>query len=158
MDRLDRQARSRLMSKVRGKNTQPELAVRAYLHSIGLRFRLHDANLPGRPDLIFKARRVIVFVHGCFWHGHKGCSKARVPKTRAAFWRSKMETNAARDRRSIRKLRSMGWRVFVVWQCEISEQRLMQLGRRIAAAESPAVPSQRRTRHDVARTESLSNE
>lgn len=135
MDRLDPQARSRLMSKVRSKNTKPELAVRTYLHVRGLRFRLHDASLPGKPDLVFKSRRAVVFVNGCFWHGHAGCSKARVPKTSASFWRSKLASNAARDRRSIRKLRSTGWRVFVVWQCEISEPRLARLYRRLLQEE-----------------------
>jgi DNA mismatch endonuclease (patch repair protein) len=155
MDRLDPQARSRLMSKVRGKNTKPELAVRTYLHAMGLRFRLHDATLPGRPDLILKSRRAVVFVHGCFWHGHVGCRKARVPKTRAEFWKSKMDTNAARDRRSIRKLRSMGWRVFVVWQCEISERRLDRLYRRIVAGETTSAPAKRGTRHDATRAVAL---
>lgn len=127
MDRLDPQARSLLMSKVRGKDTKPEMAVRSYLHRRGLRYRLHDRSLPGKPDLVFKSRRVVVFVHGCFWHGHPGCSKARIPKTREEFWRSKIETNAARDRRSIRRLRALGWRVLVVWQCRISDRKLQRL-------------------------------
>lgn len=115
------------MSKVRGKNTKPEIAVRSYLHRRGLRYRLHDPSLPGKPDLVFKSRRVVVFVHGCFWHGHAGCSKARIPKTREEFWRTKIETNAVRDRRSIRRLRALGWRVLVVWQCRIDERRLERL-------------------------------
>ena len=115
------------MSKVRGKDTKPEMAVRSYLHRRGLRYRLHDRSLPGKPDLVFKSRRVVVFVHGCFWHGHTGCSKARIPKTREEFWRSKIETNAARDRRSIRRLRARGWRVLVVWQCRISDRKLQRL-------------------------------
>lgn len=115
------------MSKVRGKDTKPEMAVRSYLHRRGLRYRLHDRSLPGKPDLVFKSRRVVVFVHGCFWHGHPGCSKARIPKTREEFWRSKIETNAARDRRSIRRLRTLGWRVLVVWQCRISDRKLQRL-------------------------------
>lgn len=115
------------MSKVRGKDTKPEMAVRSYLHRRGLRYRLHDRSLPGKPDLVFKSRRVVVFVHGCFWHGHPGCSKARIPKTREEFWRSKIETNAARDRRSIRRLRALGWRVLVVWQCRISDRKLQRL-------------------------------
>ncbi|MDG2510080.1 very short patch repair endonuclease [Stenotrophomonas maltophilia] len=127
MDRLDPQARSLLMSKVRGKDTKPEMAVRSYLHRRGLRYRLHDRSLPGKPDLVFKSRRVVVFVHGCFWHGHPGCSKARIPKTREEFWRSKIETNAACDRRSIRRLRALGWRVLVVWQCRISDRKLQRL-------------------------------
>jgi len=135
MDRLDTEARSRLMSKVRGKDTAPEMAVRRFLHAAGLRYRLHDRTLPGRPDLVFKSRRVAVFVHGCFWHQHVGCPRAKLPTTRASFWRQKMETNAARDRRSIRRLRSMGWRALVVWECEIGERSLRRLHGRIVARD-----------------------
>lgn len=131
MDRLDPQARSRLMSRIRGKDTKPEMAVRSYLHRRGLRYRLHDRALPGKPDLVFKSRGVVVFVHGCFWHGHPGCPKARVPKTHVSFWRAKIEGNAVRDRRSMRRLRALGWRVFVVWQCQISSRQLERLYRRI---------------------------
>ena len=131
VDRLDPEARSRLMSKIRGKDTKPEMAVRSYLHARGLRYRLHDKSLPGKPDLVFRSRRVVVFVHGCFWHGHAGCNKARTPKTHEDFWRTKVETNAARDRRNIRKLRSLGWHVFVIWQCQICERRLERLFRQI---------------------------
>lgn len=127
MDRLTPEARSRLMSRIRGKDTKPEMIVRSYLYARGLRYRLHDRSLPGKPDLVFKSRKTVVFVHGCFWHGHKGCKKARIPKTREEFWRAKIEGNAARDRRSIRKLRSLGWHVYIVWECRISEKRLRRL-------------------------------
>lgn len=135
MDRLTPEARSRLMSRVKGKDTKPEMAVRSYLHARGLRYRLHDRSLPGKPDLVFKSRKVIVFVHGCFWHGHSGCKKASTPKTREDFWRSKIETNAVRDRRSIRQLRASGWHVFIVWECRINERRLARLFRQIVGAE-----------------------
>lgn len=141
MDRLDRKARSDLMSKVRSKDTKPELAVRSYLHARGLRFRLHATSLPGKPDLVFKSRRAVVFVHGCFWHGHKGCPKARVPKTRASFWAFKMRTNSTRDAQAIRKLRSAGWHVFVVWQCQLTERRLARLYQRIDCL--PRLPATR---------------
>ncbi|MGQ7959903.1 very short patch repair endonuclease [Pseudomonas sp. SP16.1] len=135
MDRLTPEARSRLMSQIKGQDTKPEMAVRLYLHARGLRYRLHDRRLVGKPDLVFKSRKVVVFVHGCFWHGHPGCRKARVPKTREAFWRNKIETNSARDRRSIRQLRALGWHVFVVWECRISERRLAQLYRQIVGVK-----------------------
>lgn len=126
MDCLTPEARSRLMSKVRGKDTKPEMAVRQYLHARGLRFRLHHKSLPGKPDLVFKSREAIVLVHGCFWHGH-GCSKGRLPKSRLDFWGQKIEDNIARDKRNIRTLRALGWRVYVIWQCQISERRLERL-------------------------------
>jgi DNA mismatch endonuclease, patch repair protein len=132
MDRLTPEARSRLMSKIRGKNTKPELTVRKYLHARGLRYRLHDSTLPGKPDLVFKSRGAIVLVHGCFWHGHKGCSKARLPKSRVDFWGPKIQANRDRDRRTIRRLRSLGWRVYVIWQCQLSEKRLERLVTQIA--------------------------
>ena len=109
------------MSRIKGKGTKPEMAVRSYLHAHGLRYSLHDRNLPGRPDLVFKSRQVVVFVHGCFWHGHLGCKKSRIPKTREEYWSAKIETNAVRDRRSIRKLRSLG----LGWQAAM--QRLIML-------------------------------
>lgn len=126
MDRLTPEARGRLMSKIRGKDTKPEMAVRQFLHARGLRFRLHDKSLPGKPDLVFKSRGAIVLVHGCFWHGH-GCSKGRLPKSRLDFWGQKIEDNISRDKRNIRTLRALGWRVYVIWQCQISERRLERL-------------------------------
>lgn len=135
VDHIDREARSRLMANVKGKNTKPEMAVRSYLHARGLRYRLHDKSLPGKPDLVFKSRRTVVFVHGCFWHGHPGCKKATIPKTRSDFWRSKIETNSTRDKRHIDHIRSKGWQVLIIWQCEIDEKRLAQLFQRITEPE-----------------------
>lgn len=135
MDFLDPGARSALMSRIRGRDTKPELAVRRYLHARGLRYRLNDPTLPGKPDLALKSRKVAVFVHGCFWHGHQGCNKARTPKTRAAFWLAKVTTNKARDQRVIRQLRKLGWRVFVIWQCQLDESRLARLYRAIVAKD-----------------------
>jgi len=121
------------MSRIRGRDTKPELAVRRYLHARGLRYRLNDPTLPGKPDLALKSRKVAVFVHGCFWHGHNDCKKARTPKTRVEFWSAKVATNKARDQRVVRALRKAGWRVFVVWQCRINEPRLERLYRAIVA-------------------------
>lgn len=121
MDRLSPEARSRLMSHVRGKDTKPEMIVRRLAHSLGYRYRLHRKDLPGRPDLVFPRRRAVVFVHGCFWHRHEGCKLASTPKSNEAFWQAKFTRNVERDRISIAKLEADGWRVLVVWQCETRE-------------------------------------
>lgn len=116
-DRLDPEARSRLMSRIRGKDTAPELAVRRALHAAGFRFRLHRRDLPGTPDLVLPKWRVAVFVHGCFWHGH-GCPQGRLPKSREDYWHPKIAANRARDGRKAAELEAAGWRVFAVWECE----------------------------------------
>jgi DNA mismatch endonuclease (patch repair protein) len=134
MDILDAKARSDLMSKIRSKNTKPEKAVRSYLHRRGLRYRLHDRNLPGVPDLAFSRKRVVVFVHGCFWHGHEGCKKATIPQTRPDFWREKINGNRARDNRNMTALEKQGWRVIVVWECELSDARLDLLWHQVIAS------------------------
>ena len=109
--------RQRIMKSVRSRNTGPELAVRRFLHGAGLRYRLHDRSLPGSPDLVFKRYRAVVFVHGCFWHRHPGCSRATTPKTRTDFWRAKFDANVVRDHAAIAALEERGWRVLVVWEC-----------------------------------------
>jgi DNA mismatch endonuclease (patch repair protein) len=121
VDRLTPAQRSILMSKVRGKDTLPELAVRKIVHRLGYRFRLHYRGLAGTPDLVLPKLRTVVFVHGCFWHRHEGCAKASLPKTRRAYWRSKFETNVERDEQNERRLRLEGWRVVVVWQCQLRD-------------------------------------
>jgi DNA mismatch endonuclease (patch repair protein) len=113
------EVRSRIMAAITGKDTQPELAVRRVLHAMGRRFRLHRKDLPGRPDVVLPRSRAVVFVHGCFWHGHS-CRKARLPSTRRAFWRNKIEGNRRRDRRNRDALRRLGWRVLTVWECRLS--------------------------------------
>ncbi|WP_455957653.1 very short patch repair endonuclease [Methylorubrum aminovorans] len=111
--------RSRNMRAVRRADTKPELIVRRALHHAGYRFRLHRADLPGRPDIVLPKHRLVIFVHGCFWHRHEGCRRATTPKTRAEFWMAKFASNVARDERSMRQLRELGWRVVVVWECEL---------------------------------------
>lgn len=111
------------MSGIRGKDTQPELIVRSFLHRKGLRFRLH-AKLPGKPDLVFPKYRTAVFVHGCFWHRHKGCKFTTTPKTRAEFWEAKFVANIKRDAVAKERLEALGWRVLVVWACQIDEKEL----------------------------------
>lgn len=125
-DHVDRKKRSLIMAAVHSEDTRPEMAVRKIVHGLGYRYRLHVRTLPGRPDLVFPAKRKIVFVHGCFWHRHGKCRYASSPKTRRKFWGAKFAANVARDRRIVRELKRMGWAVFTVWQCELKKSaRLM---------------------------------
>lgn len=109
--------RSQMMAGIRSADTKPELVLRKALHAVGYRFRLHVRSLPGCPDIVLRKHRCAVFVHGCFWHGHEGCSNFRIPKTRPEFWSAKIESNRDRDRRSIKALLDADWRVLVVWEC-----------------------------------------
>ncbi len=111
--------RSYNMSRIRGKDTKPEMLVRQYLHARGLRYRLHTKELPGKPDLVFSGLRTVIFVHGCFWHRHEGCRYFVVPKTRTDFWLNKIGRNVANDERQQEELKNQGWRVLVVWECEL---------------------------------------
>ena len=106
------------MSRIHGANTKPELAVRSLLHRMGYRFRLHQKDLPGTPDIVMRGRGTVVFVHGCFWHGH-ACKRTKMPKSRVDYWAEKIEGNRRRDARKRRKLKSLGWNVVVVWECEL---------------------------------------
>lgn len=118
MDRLTPERRSWLMSRVSSRNTSPEIRVRSAAHAKGLRFRVHRKDLPGTPDLVFPKWRTAIFVHGCFWHRHKGCRKATTPKSRADYWLEKFERNEVRDRANLEALRADGWRAEVIWECE----------------------------------------
>lgn len=120
MDIVSREKRSRMMSAIGGKDTRPELKVRSYLHSRGFRFRLHARNLPGRPDMVFPKYRTVVFVHGCFWHRHDGCNLAYHPKTNVDFWEKKFQANVERDLRNLQELEKDGWKVLIIWECELS--------------------------------------
>lgn len=125
--------RSALMAKIGSRNTKPELLVRRAAHRLGLRFRLHDPRLPGKPDLSFPGRGVVVLVHGCFWHRHPNCKATRMPKSRIQFWETKFKSNEARDRRVQDDLVEMGWRVVVIWECETrNHARLMDVLQSIA--------------------------
>jgi DNA mismatch endonuclease (patch repair protein) len=127
-DIVDRETRSRMMAGIRGKDTKPEVAVRSLLHRDGFRFRLRVTDLPGRPDIVLPRYRAVVFVHGCFWHRHPGCKYSYTPKTHPAFWIRKFDANVARDSEVSNNLRAAGWRVFVVWECEITKSRIASLG------------------------------
>jgi DNA mismatch endonuclease, patch repair protein len=117
VDVVDPATRSRMMSGIRGKDTRPERELRTALWKKGLRYRLHVAGLPGRPDLVFPGRNAVVLVHGCFWHAHAGCRYFKVPATRPDFWLAKFESNCLRDQRDLGRLQAQGWRVFRVWEC-----------------------------------------
>lgn len=131
-DIVDAKCRSKMMARIRGRDTGPELAVRRIAHRMGLRFRLHRKDLPGRPDLVFPKHRLAVFVHGCFWHRHQGCRHASTPKSRVAFWTEKFAANVVRDARQEAALRALGWRVLVIWQCESRDEAAVE--RRLAAS------------------------
>lgn len=119
LDNLTQADRSRTMSRVRSTNTKPEIVVRRVLHGLGLRFRLHRSDLPGKPDIVLARHRTIVLVHGCFWHGHNCRRGAREPKQNGDYWRAKRERNMARDRSNIQALKATGWKVEVIWECEL---------------------------------------
>jgi len=125
MDRLTREHRSWNMSRIGGRNTVPERAVRSLLHRLGFRFRLHSRSLPGRPDVVLAKYASVIFVHGCFWHRHKGCQFAYAPKSRKGFWSRKFAGNVARDKRNVGALERAGWHVIVVWECELHDVKTL---------------------------------
>lgn len=116
-DIVDRETRSRMMSSIRGSNTRPEMLVRKFLHSRGFRYRLHDAALPGRPDITLPRYHTVVLVNGCFWHHHAGCPLAYSPRSNEESWRTKFKRNMERDKENIRGLVSLGWQVIIIWEC-----------------------------------------
>jgi DNA mismatch endonuclease (patch repair protein) len=134
-DTLSRTDRSALMARIRSKGTRPERIVRACLRRLGLKYRLHDADLPGRPDIVLDRLRIVVFVHGCFWHRHPRCRLAYTPGTRRAFWKRKFAGNVRRDRINMQRLRRQGWSVVVVWECQTRSDpvRLMKHLRSVAS-------------------------
>lgn len=131
--------RRRIMSAIRSRNTKPERRVRSALHAEGYRFRIHAAWLPGKPDIVFTKRRVVVFVHGCFWHGHDGCKQFQLPRTRAAYWGEKLARNAQRDASNVARLHDLGWKTVVIWECEEKDYWLLKLRTELG----PARPSRR---------------
>lgn len=146
--------RSALMSRIRGRDTKPELVVRRLAHALGYRFRLHRKDLPGSPDLVFPSRRQAIFVHGCFWHRHSGCSKTTTPKTRADFWNKKFEANKERDARQHAELAAMGWDVLVVWECETKYLEFLagRLREFLGRTRKRCQPSRHRSEHPLHRS------
>ena len=119
MDKLTKEQRHRCMASIRGKNTKPEMLVRRFLFSRGFRYRLNQPRLPGRPDIVLRKYRTVIFVNGCFWHGHEGCKNYVVPKSNTEFWTAKIERNRARDIDEQHKLAAMGWHCITVWECQL---------------------------------------
>lgn len=125
MDIVSPDRRSAIMSRIRGRDTKPELIVRRLAHRLGYRFRLHRRDLPGTPDLVFPGRRKVLFVHGCFWHRHWGCRFAYEPKSNASKWQEKFAQNIARDSRAVAALEAMGWQVLTIWECETLDRETL---------------------------------
>jgi DNA mismatch endonuclease, patch repair protein len=121
VDNLSAAERSKIMAKVRSKDSRPEMLVRRLVFALGYRYRLHARDLPGCPDLVFRGRGKVIFVHGCFWHRHQGCALARMPKSRLDFWGPKLEANKQRDTRNKRDLTREGWKVLTIWECQLKE-------------------------------------
>lgn len=150
--------RSRCMSAIKSNDTKPEMLVRKYLHGMGLRYGLHNKKLPGSPDIVLRKYKTVIFINGCFWHGHDNCRYYRLPKSNIEFWQTKINRNRERDKRDIEALRKRGWRVIVVWECELRTKELRQqtlqklffsiqqpyvipsIGPSVAAAAEPAAP------------------
>ncbi|MHC6082990.1 very short patch repair endonuclease [Ralstonia solanacearum] len=129
MDSVSAARRSEIMGRVRSRDTKPELLVRRLIYAMGYRYRLHAKDLPGKPDLVFRSRRKVVFVHGCFWHRHPGCAFARLPKSRMEFWLPKLEANRQRDIKNERALQEADWTTLIIWECELAD--LVKLKERI---------------------------
>ncbi len=121
MDTLTPEQRRRTMSRIKGRDTGPEILVRRMLHRMGFRFRLNVRGLPGTPDIVLPRHRAVIFVHGCFWHGHEGCPRATIPETRREFWLKKIASAKARDTKAETALTAAGWRVLTLWQCELKD-------------------------------------
>jgi DNA mismatch endonuclease (patch repair protein) len=121
-DIWSKEKRSAVMSKIRSKNTKPEILLRKALFAKGYRFRIHNKKLPGKPDIIFPKYRTAIFVHGCFWHYHADCREGRIPDTNSKFWENKLKKNITRDKKNIEALLSENWKVIIVWECEIEKQ------------------------------------
>ena len=126
VDVFSAEKRSQIMASVRGKDTTPEKIVRSALHRLGFRFRLHRTDLPGKPDIVLPRHKKVIFVHGCFWHGHHGCIRSGRPKSNALFWNSKIDSNVERDKRNLLKLKNLGWKILVVWECETKKPNLLE--------------------------------
>ncbi|WP_080417161.1 very short patch repair endonuclease [Burkholderia ubonensis] len=142
VDFLSRSERSERMAKIRGKDTCPELTLRRILHRAGFRYRLHNSKLPGRPDIVLPRYRSVVFVHGCFWHHHEGCRIATIPKSNTQFWIEKFGKNMVRDARVKIELEKLGWRVFIVWECELSSiDKAFQTGVYLAKKLKDGLPT-----------------
>jgi len=123
MDNFSKSKRSEIMSKVSGKDTKPEILVRKYLFSKGFRYRKNVSNLPGKPDIVLPKYKTVIFVHGCFWHGHKNCEAARLPESNIEYWTKKLTSNNKRDLKNKKLLKLLGWNVIIIWECELINKK-----------------------------------
>tara|TARA_Y100001958_G_C21108779_1_gene456399 strand:+ start:142 stop:555 length:414 start_codon:yes stop_codon:yes gene_type:complete len=123
MDIHSSRIRSKNMAAIKSKNTKPEIIVRSHLYSLGFRYRIHNKSLPGKPDISNKKKKIAIFINGCFWHSHKDCKYAVIPKTRTEWWKKKLDDNKKRDQRNLKKLKSMKWNILVLWECEIKNKK-----------------------------------
>lgn len=155
MDNLDKRERSELMRRVKRQNTNPERAVRRLLHAAGYRYKVHASWLPGSPDIVFSRRKKVVFVHGCFWHGHT-CRYGRLPKTNEEFWAKKIAKNRARDERVELELAALGWSTYTVWQCDIKSEHLVMES--LTKFLGPPVHSKTSRRVTIARARTCCND
>lgn len=142
-DTMTPEQRHRCMAAIKGKDTKPEMLVRRYLHSLGYRYGLHNKKLPGSPDLVLRKYKTVIFIHGCFWHGHEGCKYYRLPKTNETFWREKIARNHQRDLESVTLLREKGWNVITIWECDLRnrdkrEETLSRLHHELQHINSPS--------------------
>jgi DNA mismatch endonuclease, patch repair protein len=146
-DKISKAQRSANMRAVRSRSTRPEILVRQIAHRLGYRFRLHYPALPGKPDIVFPGRQKAIFVHGCFWHQHEGCRRATVPKSNCDFWGPKLARNQVRDAEQLVSVRKKGWRVLVVWECEIKNQRRLaiKIKRFLGTRSGPDYPNMKRS-------------
>lgn len=129
----DKATRSYNMSRIKGKDTKPEMLVRKFLFSKGFRYRLHDKKLPGKPDIVLPKYKTVIFIHGCFWHGHEGCKYYVVPKTRTEWWLEKIGKNIMNDEKAVKALAEMGWKVILIWECEVKKKVFEETLQRLVA-------------------------
>lgn len=125
MDKISKEKRSEIMSKIRSKNTTPEIIVRKPLFSIGYRYRIHQTNLPGKPDIVFTKKKKVIFINGCFWHGHD-CRNNLHPKSNSKYWDNKIETSIQRDNKNIHELNALGWKCLIIWECELNNMDILE--------------------------------
>lgn len=138
VDLVPRAKRSEMMSNIRAAGSKPEMQVRRALHAAGYRYRVHANDLPGRPDIVFRGRKKVIFVHGCFWHQHKECANGRLPKSNTDFWRGKLARNVERDEEQVAALKALGWSVSIVWECEVkSDEAISRLKKFLRDDETP---------------------
>lgn len=127
----DKKTRSYNMSQIKAKDTKPEIIVRKFLHRHGYRYRLHDKKLPGKPDIVLKKYKTLIFVHGCFWHGHEGCKYYVIPKTRTEWWKNKISATQRKDMENYNSLKAQGWKVLTIWECELKSRQRMETLRKL---------------------------